>query len=174
MALLPGSLAIDRANDNGCPPTDQRGFTRPVDGDNSPPATCDIGAFEAGANTSPGPPTPTPTSTPPPSSCAPRPPVTVSATPDGSGGLRVTVSTSSTGGTISALQFGAATNAQITAPGGPPNAAGNFTVSPPAGATNFTFTVRRTTAGQATQVPFTVTDACGSWPTFAGGGPSAF
>jgi hypothetical protein len=100
--------------------------------------------------------------------------VAVTSTPDGSGGLRVTVATSGSGGAISALQFGAATNAQITAPGAPPNAAGNFNVSPPAGAASFTFTVRRTTAGQATQVPFTVTDACGSWPTFAGGGPSAF
>lgn len=43
-----------------------------------------------------------------------------------------------------------------------------------AGATSYTFTVRRVTSGQGVQVPFTVVDACGSWPTFAGGGPTAF
>jgi hypothetical protein len=39
-ALLPGSLAIDAANDALCPATDQRGFTRPQG------AHCDIGSFE--------------------------------------------------------------------------------------------------------------------------------
>lgn len=32
-----------------CPETDQRGFLRPVDGDNNGKAQCDIGAFELGA-----------------------------------------------------------------------------------------------------------------------------
>jgi hypothetical protein len=36
------------------------------------------------------------------------------------------------------------------------------------------FTVRRTTAGQAAQVPFVVVDGCGEWPSFVGGGPNAF
>ena len=40
-ALLPGSPAIDAGDNNGCPPTDQRGVARPS-GD-----SCDIGAFEA-------------------------------------------------------------------------------------------------------------------------------
>ena len=35
-------------------------------------------------------------------------------------------------------------------------------------------TLQRTTAGQAAIVHFEVTDGCGGWPTFAGGGPSAF
>lgn len=39
-ALLPGSPAIDAANDALCPATDQRGITRPQG------AHCDIGAFE--------------------------------------------------------------------------------------------------------------------------------
>jgi CSLREA domain-containing protein len=161
-ALLSGSPAIDRGNPDGCPATDQRGVPRPQDGDGSPPGTCDIGAFEAPANT-----------TPPPTTCAPRPPVAVTSAPNGSGGLQVTVATSGSGGAIGSVQFGQATNAQLDAPGGPPNATGSFNVSPPS-ATSYTFTVRRATAGQAVQVPFTVVDACGAWPTFVGGGPTAF
>ena len=40
MALLPGSPAIDTGDDSTCPPTDQRGVTRPQG------LACDIGAFE--------------------------------------------------------------------------------------------------------------------------------
>jgi Ca2+-binding RTX toxin-like protein len=40
-ALLPGSAAIDTANDADCPATDQRGVARPQG------AHCDIGAFES-------------------------------------------------------------------------------------------------------------------------------
>jgi CSLREA domain-containing protein len=42
-ALLPGSPAIDAADPTKCPPTDQRGISRPQG------AACDIGAFEAAA-----------------------------------------------------------------------------------------------------------------------------
>jgi hypothetical protein len=35
-------------------------------------------------------------------------------------------------------------------------------------------TVHRVTAGQAATVELIVTDGCGTWPTFVGGGPSAF
>lgn len=45
-ALLPGSPAIDMGNPIGTPPTDQRGFTRVVDGDKNGSAIIDIGAFE--------------------------------------------------------------------------------------------------------------------------------
>jgi len=162
-ALLSGSPAIDRANDTGCPAADQRGIARPQDGDGSPPATCDIGAYEAPANT-----------TPPPSTCSPRPPVQVTTAPDGQGRLGVTVTATGPGRPLRALHVGAASNAQIDAPGADPGAPGPFDVAVPAGSASYTFVVRRVTAGQAVNVPFTVTDACGNWPTFVGGGPSAF
>jgi len=45
-ALLTGSPAIDTAEAGPCPGTDQRGVSRPFDGDGSGSAECDIGAFE--------------------------------------------------------------------------------------------------------------------------------
>ncbi len=48
-ALLPGSPAIDAAG-GGCGPLDQRGFSRPQDGDADGVSLCDAGAFEAPAS----------------------------------------------------------------------------------------------------------------------------
>lgn len=45
-ALLQGSPAIDAGNNTVCPATDQRGETRPKDGDGNNSVICDIGAFE--------------------------------------------------------------------------------------------------------------------------------
>jgi cysteine-rich repeat protein len=45
-ALLSGSPAIDSGDNTGCPNTDQRGFSRPTDGNNDGTAVCDIGSFE--------------------------------------------------------------------------------------------------------------------------------
>jgi CSLREA domain-containing protein len=45
-ALLLGSPAVDAGANDSCPSTDQRGEPRPVDGDHSGTATCDVGAFE--------------------------------------------------------------------------------------------------------------------------------
>lgn len=48
-ALLAGSPAVDAANDANCEAFDQRGFTRPADGDGDGTANCDMGAFEKDA-----------------------------------------------------------------------------------------------------------------------------
>lgn len=47
-ALLAGSPAIDQGDNASCPKFDQRGFSRPVDGDGNGEAICDVGAFELG------------------------------------------------------------------------------------------------------------------------------
>ncbi|NWG07296.1 MAG: hypothetical protein HXY35_11505 [Chloroflexi bacterium] len=67
-ALLAGSPAIDAGTNNGCPSTDQRGVSRPVDGELDGTLTCDIGAYEFDAvtNTPTASPTAHPTDSPTP------------------------------------------------------------------------------------------------------------
>ena len=45
-AIQAGSPAIDAGDNTVCPATDQRGITRPQDGDGDSKAVCDIGAYE--------------------------------------------------------------------------------------------------------------------------------
>jgi len=45
-ALLSGSPSIDAGDNSECPATDQRGVTRPQDGDGDGSIICDIGAYE--------------------------------------------------------------------------------------------------------------------------------
>ena len=47
-ALLNGSPAIDAGSPTTCPPTDQRGYPRPIDGNGDGLAICDIGPVEIG------------------------------------------------------------------------------------------------------------------------------
>lgn len=46
LALLPHSPAIDAGSNLVCPPTDQRGVSRPLDGNGDGLAVCDIGSYE--------------------------------------------------------------------------------------------------------------------------------
>lgn len=46
IAIRPTSAALDSADDSECPPTDQRGVSRPQDGTGDGVAHCDMGAFE--------------------------------------------------------------------------------------------------------------------------------
>jgi hypothetical protein len=114
---------------------------------------------------------PTPTPTPAPVACSPRPAVQV--TTSGSGGrLHVSVSATGQNNTISALQFTRTSNALVDV-GGQTGRTGVFTTSLSGSSATASFTVRRAAPGAST-VSLTVVDRCGSWPTFVGGGASAF
>ena len=75
--LLSGSPAIDAGDASSCPSTDQRGVTRPQDGDADGTSRCDIGAYEMAP---PATPTTTPTTTPTPTLTGTSTP-TMTATP---------------------------------------------------------------------------------------------
>jgi predicted outer membrane repeat protein len=47
LPLSAGSVAIDAGTNTPCPSPDQRGVTRPIDGNRDGVAVCDVGAFEA-------------------------------------------------------------------------------------------------------------------------------
>lgn len=65
-------------------------------------------------------------------------------------------------------------NAAVLASGSATPLANGATLALPSGTTSVTLRVRRLTPGQAVMVPLVVTDECGAWPTFVGGGPGAF
>jgi YVTN family beta-propeller protein len=109
-----------------------------------------------------------------PITCGPRPTVQVqSAVADGA--LQVTVSVSDVNGPtqneLRELRFAAPVNGRITLNGQAQTDA--FTHTPPAGTARVGFSVQRVTPGQATTVPLTVVDRCGTWPTFVGGGANS-
>jgi hypothetical protein len=102
--------------------------------------------------------------------CAARPRVIVE--PIGPGRLRATVRAQGAGVSLTGLRFEQPTNARVLVNGSA--LIGQFPANVPASGTEFSFVVERVTAGQATQVPFTATDTCGTAPLFVGGGPTAF
>ena len=72
------------------------------------------------------------------------------------------------------LQVTRLTNATVDVPGFGPVSTTPTTVNLPTQPPSIGLTVHRLNAGQATTVELTVTDGCGSWPTFIGGGGTAF
>jgi hypothetical protein len=131
--------------------------------------------------------TPTPTRTPtatntPTSTPFPRPNVGVQVAPGG-GTLQTTITARDAGcaggnNQLQALQFTSLANATVDV--GSPLIATVATPTTVALGTpgnrpaSIALTLRRVTAGQAATAILTVTDGCGAWPTFVGGGPTAF
>jgi hypothetical protein len=89
-----------------------------------------------------------------------RSPVTLQTTKLGNGRLQVNVHAAGTPNAIRNIAFAPIPNAVIESP---PTIVG----------ANATFVIKRTGPGAITQ-SFIVTDACGEWKTFVGGGPNAF
>jgi subtilisin family serine protease len=108
--------------------------------------------------------------------CTPRPSVTVQ-TAVSNGRLSATVTVSGTGNNLLSIVFGNGTrvpvNALLDLPDGRTGLTGTPTFTAPSGATTATFFVRRQVSGNQTFVPFVVTDRCGTWGTFVGGGTGA-
>ena len=98
--------------------------------------------------------------------CSPRPRVVISVAGVWPDALQVTVAAGE--GVIQEIQFGRAVNALIDVPGGPAGSTGSFSVRP--GIAQFAFSVRSGDRKASTTVPLTVTDGCGPWQTFVGGG----
>ena len=102
--------------------------------------------------------------------CAPRPKVQVLTQPTGDGRLLVTITAG--GGLIRELQFGGGTNTRVTV-GSQADQVGAFVHRPATPTRQIQVQIHRATTGAA-QVPITVVDDCGAWPTFVGGGANAF
>jgi subtilisin family serine protease len=112
----------------------------------------------------------------PPPNCSPRPSISVQASISG-GRQNVSVSVTGTNNRLLSIGFssGAAVpvNALLDLPDGRTGVTGTPTWTAGPGATQVTFYVRRQNPGAAVTVPFTVTDRCGAWRTFVGGGTGA-
>jgi hypothetical protein len=106
--------------------------------------------------------------------CTPRPPVTVTSSPSG-GTLQVTVAAQAgANGRLRELRLTRLENARVEGLPGLGALTVPTTMPLPEQPASVSFTVRRPTAGQATTVNLVIVDSCGEWPTFVGGGPSAF
>jgi hypothetical protein len=148
----------------------------------TPPATSTVTPTSTATRTSTATPTATPTATSTPvrtptATAYPQPNVGVQTTADTPGRLRVTLTARdaacSPNSTLVELRFGAMTNAQVDVGDGTLHGS-DFQYALPTPARQATFYVVRQTAGQASTVILTAMDGCGAWPTFVGGGASAF
>jgi uncharacterized repeat protein (TIGR01451 family) len=155
----------------------------PVSGNNTaqasttvqqPTATATATATKTATPTATRTATATPTATP-----FPQPNALVQAAPvsNSPGRLRVTITPRDAGcaqgnNRIVSLHFTRTDNGTVDA-GSVVGGTGDFTV-PGVPSGPMTFFVNRGTTGQATTIYLTVVDGCGEWPTFVGGGPTAF
>jgi len=98
--------------------------------------------------------------------CSPGPPVSQQARPIN--GDRLSVALSAGSGNLQSVLFHVPGDAVLIVPGGPIPGVGDFTVSP--NATQLTFDLLRRSDGVPSTVRLTITDGCGSWPTFVDGG----
>jgi hypothetical protein len=108
-----------------------------------------------------------------PLSCEPRPKVSLQASRIGPGQIRGTLTASQVAtpasNVLTQIQIPRLDNATITVNGAP--ATTGQTVTLPTGATSVQVVVTRVASGAFT-ARLAVTDGCGAWPTFLGGGPS--
>ena len=137
--------------------------------------------------------TPTPPSSPTPTRTAtllptatpyPRPNLGVAIAPTGAGQLQVTLTGRDAGcspnNRLAALSFTRLDNATMDVPGDVPTGRAPLNVAAPTnvpllnGPPQIVLTLHRTNNSLPTTVQVTVSDGCGEWPTFVGGGPSAF
>ena len=145
-AIAPGNPALDTGDPDDCPATDQRGFPRPVDGNNDGIAICDVGAFEL------NPPTPTPTQT------ATYTPTVLTATPTHTATFTPTILTPTPTGTASptpTVPSPTPSHTPLPTFTAPPSPTGSFTPTPsptdsPAPPTD---TATATATGTATASP---------------------
>jgi glucose/arabinose dehydrogenase len=110
----------------------------------------------------------------PPLACSVRPNVTVQSSRAGAGAIDVVISVTDNStvpnNQLQSIAFTQISNARVSV-GTEVDRRSAFTV-PFAGGTRTTrVTVKRDQAGQAFLVSFAVTDRCGPWPSFVGGGP---
>jgi hypothetical protein len=116
------------------------------------------------------------TITPAPALCNPRPNVAVATTRAGSGRLQATLTAQTLPATpTNSLQRIAITkidNATASLDSSPVTAGAGVPFQ--AGTTQATLLVQRQSPAVGATVSFTVTDVCGEWKSFVGGGPSAF
>jgi uncharacterized protein YkwD len=119
----------------------------------------------------------TASSTPPAPNCSPRPTFSVRTVNTSTGTLQVTVTAGRTTGApnnaVHTVKLGALLNATIDVPGYG-GAASDTAVGIAPGTQQVTFVVRRAGGSTGTTTPLVLTDDCGEWRTFVGGGRSAF
>jgi uncharacterized protein YkwD len=109
--------------------------------------------------------------------CAPRPTFELRTSRTVAGVLEVTVAAGRGAGaesnTLKSIRFNALVNGTVDVTGRGRVSSGT-TVTMAAGTQQATFVVRRVASGAATMVPLVLTDGCGEWSTFVGGGAGSF